>query len=356
MLFRYTTNKQGKTVQTALVYTKQEHSIQNELIDPEALKIVSHLRTNGFETYIVGGAVRDLLLGKKPKDFDIVTQAEPAKIRRLFRNSRIIGRRFRLVHIFYGDKIYEVSTFRSLIDGSVGNSFGTIEEDVKRRDFTINALYYDPLKEQLVDYVQGLKDIREKKINPIIPLKNIFTEDPVRMIRAVKYACSADCDIPNSLKRTIKKHSSLLETVSPSRLTEEIIKIVNSGCAHSIVNKALYFNLYVYIQPNATSLIDDSSKFLELYLKSLNDLDVFVAGSEKNRLGQKLKFIIKDFVDLIIPQEGGNQEIYKFMYSECRRFVLPMNPPRVELEVAVKSCLKDHGIIIKKAKQKAKKS
>ena len=145
MLVRYSADKNGKPVKKAVIYTNKEHGIQLSKIDPDALYVVSHLRDSGFSGYIVGGAVRDLIVGKTPKDFDIVTDATPSRIKKIFRNSRIIGRRFRLVHVFFGTKIFEVSTFRSIIDGSVGNSFGSMDEDVLRRDFTLNALYYDPL-------------------------------------------------------------------------------------------------------------------------------------------------------------------------------------------------------------------
>ena len=186
MLIRYSTDKNGRPVRKAVIYTKDEHKIPREKIDSDAFFVVSHLRNAGFDAYIVGGAVRDLLIGKHPKDFDIVTSATPSKIKRLFRNSRIIGKRFRLVHVFFGEKIFEVSTFRSIAEGSIGNVFGTMDEDVQRRDFSLNALYYDPLKEQVIDYVHGVEDIRRKLVRPIIPLDRIFVEDPVRMLRAVK--------------------------------------------------------------------------------------------------------------------------------------------------------------------------
>lgn len=153
MLIRYGKDEKGRPIKKAVVYIKDEHCIPSYKIDIDALRIVQKLKDNGFTAYIVGGAVRDLIVGRTPKDFDIVTDATPSKIKRIFRNSRIIGRRFRLVHVIFGQKIFEVSTFRSTIEGSVGNNFGTIDEDVMRRDFTINALYYDPIQEHIIDYV-----------------------------------------------------------------------------------------------------------------------------------------------------------------------------------------------------------
>ena len=178
MLVRYTRNTANKKLSKALIYTATEHSIDPHKVDSEAIRIISGLHNAGYEAYIVGGAVRDLLIEKTPKDFDIATSAEPARIRKIFKNSRLIGKRFRLVHVFYGSKIYEVSTFRSLEEGSVGNSFGTIDEDVRRRDFTLNALYYDPIKNIVVDYIGGVEDIRKKRLHPIIDLSHIFVDDP----------------------------------------------------------------------------------------------------------------------------------------------------------------------------------
>ena len=219
MLFRYSTDKKGRPVKKAIIYTKEEHKIPRERIDANAYWIVEHLKNCGYEAYIVGGAVRDLIIGKTPKDFDIVTSATPSKIKRLFKNSRIIGKRFRLVHVFFGEKIFEVSTFRSIKEGSVGNDFGTMDEDVLRRDFSLNALYYDPIKEQVVDYVGGVEDIRNKVLKPVIPLDRIFVEDPVRMLRAVKYGATTGCRLPHSLKKKIRSSAQLLSPVSPSRLS-----------------------------------------------------------------------------------------------------------------------------------------
>jgi len=213
VLFRYSQSKNGRPIKTAVIYTETEHCIENSNIDPDAIRTIKHLRDYGFEAYIVGGAVRDLLLGKVPKDFDLVTNATPSRIKKLFRNSRIIGKRFRIVHVFYGSKIFEVATFRSLSEGTLGNIFGTMDEDVRRRDFTFNALYYNPLKGHIIDYVGGVKDIQNKKAVPVIPLKQIFSEDPVRMLRAIKYATCTEFCIPFFLRRKIKKCAPLLALV-----------------------------------------------------------------------------------------------------------------------------------------------
>ena len=255
MLIRYSADLKGKPVEKAIIYTKEEHKISLEKIDPDALRVIMRLRESGFDSYLVGGAVRDLLIGKTPKDFDIVTDATPSRIKKIFRNSRIIGRRFRLVHVFFGPKIVEVSTFRSTKEGSVGNAFGTMDEDVMRRDFTLNALYFDPVKEQLIDYTGGVKDIRKGIVRPVIPLDKIFVEDPVRMLRAVKYGATTGCKLPHSLKKKIQSSAQLLSPVSPSRLTEELLKIINSGHSYEIVSSALETDIYPYLQPAACDLI-----------------------------------------------------------------------------------------------------
>ena len=184
-------------------------------IDVDAVYIISRLKDLGFQAYIVGGAVRDLIVGAEPKDFDIVTNATPSRIKKLFRNSRIIGKRFRIVHVIFGNKIFEVSTFRSNAVSSVGNDFGTMDEDVLRRDFTLNALYYDPILEQVIDYVDGMRDIKKHIIRPVIPLETIFIDDPVRMLRAIKYAAKTDSKMSFLLRHKIRHSASLLNQISP---------------------------------------------------------------------------------------------------------------------------------------------
>jgi poly(A) polymerase len=239
MRYRYTTGKGGKPVKAAIVYTQKEHGINKDAVDKDAIFIIEKLRANGCDAYIVGGAVRDMILGEPPKDFDVVTSAQPLVIKKIFRNARIIGRRFRLVHVYFGDKIIEVSTFRSLAEGTTSNVFGTIEEDVLRRDFSLNALFYDPVEELVVDYVGGMDDIRAQRIKAVIPLDTIFQDDPVRMVRALKYAATTGFSLPWNLRRRIRKDAGLLEPVSPSRLTEEMMKIIKNGHTGAII-KNLY--------------------------------------------------------------------------------------------------------------------
>jgi poly(A) polymerase len=344
MRIRYIAENNGRPVKKAVVYTQDEHGINFADVDTDAVYITERLRANGYETYIVGGAVRDLMLGKKPKDFDIVSGASPSRIKKIFRNARIIGRRFRLVHVYFGPKTFEVSTFRSLKDGPTSNTFGTIEEDVFRRDFSLNALFYDPGKQVVVDYVGGMKDIRNKRIRPIIPLSVIFKDDPVRMIRAVKYAAATGFKLPLGLRCKIKRQCPLLASISPSRLTEEMFKIIQSASACRIVESLEAFGLYEYLQPNASDMMKKSAVFRIRYLKSLADLDG--TGTP----GEALSALIRDYLEDFVDWDGGVAENYKNAFFEARHYVLPINPPRMELDYAVRSIFGEHGITIKKTR------
>jgi poly(A) polymerase len=343
MRYRYSTTEDGKLIKKAIIYTRDEHGINFADVDGEAISIIKKLRGAGFDSYIVGGAVRDLILGKKPKDFDIVSAASPTRIKKIFRNSRIIGRRFRLVHVYFGQRIFEVATFRSLKDGHTSNTFGTIDEDVLRRDFTMNALFYDPEQQIVVDYVNGMKDIKSRQVKNIINLSDIFSDDPVRMIRAVKYAAAAGFSIPLNLKMKITSQSNLLESISHSRLTEEIFKIINSDKAGDIVDLLDKMGLYSYIQPRAAELMRKNPNFRKNYLQTMTALK----GAENQR-GQALASLFRDYLESICDWKPAVVENYKEICKNARTFVLPMNPPRFELEYAVKKFLSTKGITIKR--------
>ena len=362
MRFRYSKEENGKPVKKAAVYTQNEHKINVEDIDKQAVHIIERLQAYGFESYIVGGAVRDLILGKKPKDFDIVTSASPGKIKKIFRNARIIGKRFRLVHVYFGSKNIEVSTFRSNSDGPTSNTFGTIEEDVLRRDFSLNALFYDPVKQIVVDYVGGMEDIKKRLIRPVIKLSKIFSDDPVRMIRAVKYAAATGFRLPLSLKWTINKHKRLLSGVSHSRLTEEIFKIIYSPHSRAIVESLDAAGLYLYLQPNAAFLFKTKPGFRAAYLGSLGSLNPDAANF---RSGGALASLIRDYLedaavwnlkrDIPASLSRGSQpaqkplaEHYRNVFLLARKFVLPMNPPRMELDGAIRILFSEHGVTVKK--------
>ncbi|PKL07245.1 MAG: polynucleotide adenylyltransferase PcnB [Spirochaetae bacterium HGW-Spirochaetae-9] len=361
MFIRYRRDKNGKPVEQARIYTEREHGIGKAMIDPEAARIIERLKGAGHQAYIVGGAVRDLLQNKKPKDFDLVTDALPTKIKKLFRNARIIGKRFRLVHITAGGTIFEVSTFRSNRNGSVGNEFGTMDEDVLRRDFTFNALYYDPTDGNLVDFVGGYKDLKTGKIKPIIPLSRIFDEDPVRIIRGMKYGALAGFKIPFVLRHAIKRDAHLLAKVSASRMTEEFFKILASGKAEPIFRVLSEYKLLEYFVPSVWIKIQADigySKRLFADLKALDTLQIDISDSDiegsgedpSSRGKQKLSVILSYFLKSWILQEEKtvefSSEIFRDALLSARAFIQPMNPPRVELEAAVLMILRGSGLSI----------
>jgi poly(A) polymerase len=217
--------------------------IAREKIDPEAEKVVRRLRRYGHTAYLVGGCVRDLLVGRSPKDFDVATSATPAEIKDLFRNCRIIGRRFRLAHIFFGQKIIETSTFRTNprdgmpIDEEEeilirrDNVFGTAEEDARRRDFTINGLFYDIELGDVIDYVGGLADLEARLVRTIGDPEIRFREDPVRILRAIKFAARLDFDLEPQTYAAILEHRSEIPKCAPPRVLEEIYRLFRGGAA-----------------------------------------------------------------------------------------------------------------------------
>lgn len=220
-------------------------SILPKDVDQDALRVLSRLQRNGFEAYLVGGCVRDLLLGRKPKDFDLATAAHPRQIKRLFRNGRIIGRRFRLVHVVYGPHVVETATFRSEPvapeandDDEPGdllitedNVYGTAAQDARRRDFTVNALFYDPNKEQILDYVDGLSDLEAGVLRTIGDPKVRFAEDPVRILRAIKFATRLGFRIEEDTWSAMGTHAQMLSRSAPPRVAEEILRLLRSGTA-----------------------------------------------------------------------------------------------------------------------------
>ena len=235
--------------------------INNKKISKFAISIVKDLHKNNFEAYLVGGCVRDLLCGINPKDFDIATDATPEQIRKIFRASRIIGKRFKLVHVFNRSELIEVATFRSgnngfndgnLITDQSGkiirdNVWGTLEEDTYRRDFTINALYYCPITGKIEDHNKGLKHIHNKEIVSIGDPDLRFEEDPVRSLRAIRFCTKLNFKINNNIKEAIYKKGHLLSSVSNARLFDEFCKIFLNGMAEKNFNKLVSFGLNKYL-------------------------------------------------------------------------------------------------------------
>jgi poly(A) polymerase len=338
LLVRYGTSAEGKPVKKADVYTAEDHRIDPGLIDADAHRIIRRLRRAGFKAFIVGGAVRDLLTGQKPKDFDIATDAFPRKIRKIFPNSRIIGRRFRLVHIFAQPrrgkrKIFEVSTFRSgeVSQSSRGSTiYGSMEQDVWRRDFTVNALYYCPQRRIIVDFVGGYRDIQEKKICTLVPADTSFCEDPVRMIRGIKYAEMTGFPLSAVLTGSIKRHRHKLATCSAARLTEEFYKILASGYAAGIFLRIYRLKLLEVFFPALHEAWRRLSR-KQLLDNLRSNLDVLDTRTKKDTLsrGSMLGYAMRSF-DKKWTRTTESEIVVEWVQETCK----PLLPSRKESQRA----------------------
>lgn len=284
-----------KTMQPRII-PREEHGISRRQISPNALRTLYRLHDNGFIAYLAGGCVRDLLLERTPKDFDIVTDAVPGQIKRIFRNCRLVGRRFRLAHLHFPNEILEVSTFRASAppddeeaieadqhhprhlkdeDGMVlrDNVFGTPEEDALRRDFTINALAYNIVDFSVIDYSTGLSDLEQRLIRPIGDPFVRFTEDPVRMIRAVRFAASHDLVIEPAAWKVLCGLSSTITRAAPARLYEEMQKLFLLGSARPVFNLLEASGLLDSLFPGLSKRLDENGDLREVVQTNLECID-----------------------------------------------------------------------------------
>lgn len=262
---------------------KGKHGLARESISPAALRVCEGLAERGYAAHVVGGAVRDLLLGIKPKDFDIATDARPEQVKPLFRRALLIGRRFRLVHVMIGGETVEVSTFRAADTGNAektehgrvlrDNVFGTIEEDALRRDFTVNALYYDPAAEDVIDYHGGLADLRKRRLRMIGDPEARFREDPVRMLRAVRLGAKLGLTLDAATRAPIKRLAPLLEHVPPPRLFEEMLKLLLSGHASACLRQLREEGLSKGLLPLLDVILEQplGERFVTLALAQTDD-------------------------------------------------------------------------------------
>jgi poly(A) polymerase len=261
------------------ILARSEHIISRKNIDPDALKVLYRLKNHGFLAYLVGGGVRDLLLERPPKDFDISTSAHPAQVKKLFRNCFIVGRRFRLAHVRFGRKVIEVSTFRRQAEAEEGdtlirrdNTFGSPEEDAFRRDFTVNALFYDIATFSVIDWVGGLQDLKDHVIRSIGDPGVRFREDPVRMLRAVALAARLDFAIDRDSVEAIRALRGEIVRSSPPRVLEEVYKILRQGRSRATFIALHRHGLLAYLLPEAAKALDGGGESL---LASLSRLDAY---------------------------------------------------------------------------------
>jgi poly(A) polymerase len=261
---------------------RQSVKFDSKLLDKDAVKVIQTLIKSGYDAYLVGGCIRDLLLGYEPKDFDIATNATPEQVRKTFKRSRIIGRRFRLVHImFSARKFIEVATFRAgkvktSNNGVVvrDNFYGSLQDDVFRRDFTVNGLYYDLANSQVIDYVGGLDDLKAAKIKMIGDPKERFEEDPVRMIRAVRFKVKLSAFLEPELSRSILSNAHLLANIPPARLYEEVIKLFHNENSIEVFNELLNFGLlkHLFSQTEESLFINAALENTSKRIKSGNSV------------------------------------------------------------------------------------
>jgi len=268
------------------IIPRTDHSVSRADISEYALKVLYRLKKAGYAAYLVGGSVRDLLLRHQPKDFDVATDATPEEVRKLFRNCRLIGRRFRLAHVHFGRDIIEVATFRAqhregdddgvMTDGMIlrDNVFGSLEEDAFRRDFTVNALYYNIEDFSLVDYTGGLKDLEQHRLRMIGDPEVRVQEDPVRLLRALRFAAKLGFSLDPQLEQQFARHGERLGDVPPARLFEEVLKLFMTGQALRTFELLLHYGLFRFLFPQTAGLLEADDGYTRRFIEAgLNNTD-----------------------------------------------------------------------------------
>ena len=280
--------------QAATQIPRDAHPVSRKNISDNALKVMSRLNSQGFQAFLVGGAVRDLLLGGHPKDFDVATDATPEEVHELFRNSRIIGRRFRIVHVRFGREIIEVTTFRGPHDANEDerkpasrknddgmllrdNVFGSLEEDAARRDFTVNALYYSSADFCVYDYLDGLRDLEQREIRIIGDADKRYREDPVRMLRAVRFAAKLDFAIAETTAAPIVGLAHMLEAIPAARLFDEMLKLFMAGYALRTFQLLRQYQLLEHLFPATAGELEESPRAVLLIEAAMRSTDERIA-------------------------------------------------------------------------------
>lgn len=280
-----TTAAENAANNKALILSRGEHGISRSKIDKHALKVLYRLHNSGYHACLVGGAVRDLLLGIEPKDFDVATDATPEQVNKLFRNCRLIGRRFRLAHVHFGRQIIEVATYRANHDltqsgiqdesGRIvrDNVFGDLADDVWRRDFTANALYYDISDFSVIDFVGGFDDIKRKRLHLIGDAETRYREDPVRMLRALRFSAKLGFEIDHASESPIHEFGHLLTDIPAARLYEEVLKLFHSGHAIRSFELLMEFDLLKYLFPEAAESIQQDESVMQMLTIAMQNTD-----------------------------------------------------------------------------------
>ncbi len=270
---------------------QEYHGIEHRDLSPGSLRVIEDLQRAGFEAYLVGGGIRDLLLGKHPKDFDVATNARPQEIQRVFRKSRLIGRRFQIVHVRMGAEIIEVTTFRGSAQNSNlqqanasgmlvrDNVFGTVEDDAVRRDFTMNALYYNPKTHEVLDFVGGYDDLEDQVIRIIGDADTRYREDPVRMLRAIRFIGKLGLNLSEETAEPIRRLAPLLRDVSASRLFDEVLKLLQAGYGRATFKELVKYDLLKPLFPQTDALLKegDDPHYEALIQAALTNTDTRLA-------------------------------------------------------------------------------
>ena len=354
-----------------LVIPRADHSISRKRIDEEALKVLYRLYRHGFLAYLVGGSLRDLLLGKVPKDFDVATNAHPHEINSLFKNSRIIGRRFRLVQVFFkGRKIVEVSTFRSHSEfeetqtegGEIlrTDSFGTPEEDAFRRDITINGLFYNIADFSIIDYIDGITDLTRRVIRTIGDPDERFEQDPVRMIRVIRHSARTGFPVEEQTYQAILRHREEIKKCSPSRLRDEFLRELKEGVAkpslHLMLQTGLLFSLFPDLERALGERSLSEKKTREFFLSLFDLVDQLIKTGKLLSESILLALFLIPFLQAVTPLHPflGKREKYLYMTQTIRwavhQILTPFSFPRGSKETAYQILMAQS--IIKKAIQK----
>lgn len=274
-----------------------EIDAQLRTICPHAIQIVNELRHHGHDAYIVGGCVRDLLIGRQPKDFDVATDAHPHEVKALFPRSRIVGRRFQIVHVRYGREIIEVTTFRASHDTQTAqaqrskqtesgmllrdNVYGDIAQDADRRDFTVNALYFDPADGSIIDYVDGMGDLEQKTLRTIGKPLRRYQEDPVRMLRAARFAAKLKFALHPETQAPLLEHGHLLLQIAPARMFDEVLKLFLGGYALDSLNALQEFQLFQFLFPATGECLQRKQPFAASLLEhTMRNTDARIAAGK----------------------------------------------------------------------------
>jgi poly(A) polymerase len=349
--FRFPKRAANTVRTTPQILNKSQHTLTRGQISRHAVSVVERLQKAGYEAYAVGGCVRDLLLGFEPKDYDVATSATPEQVRAEFRNARVIGRRFKLAHVHFGREIIEVATFRSHHpqgdedeDANLAsrhesgrilrdNIYGTLVDDAQRRDFTINALYFDPSSERILDYAHGVPDIRNRLIRLIGTPEQRYQEDPVRMLRAVRFAAKLDFEIEQHSAEPIERLAPLLEDIPSARLFDEVLKLLLGGKAERTYELLLEYDLFEPLFPVTARAMEQDPEYTDALVRN-----AFANTDERIRLGKPVTpaFLFAALLWPALParalqlQDRGmpplpalQEAAHDLIAEQCRRTAVP---------------------------------